>query len=77
MQHTIDSLIALLEQQKAEGVPGDTPVVVEARDNNGRYGFAQRVTTVRTVAVAKSDFEKGWELCKVVSNRGVQTVLIG
>lgn len=75
--HTIDSLIALLEQQKAEGVPGDTAVVVEARDNNGKYGFAQRVTTVRPVSVAKVEFEKGWELCKVVSSRGVRTVMIG
>lgn len=74
---TIDGLIALLEQQKAAGVAGDTAVVVDARDNNGRFGFAQRVTSVRTIAVAKADFDKGWELCKMVSNRGVQTLLIG
>lgn len=75
--HTIDSLIALLEQQKAEGIPGGTAVVLAARDNNGKYGFAQRVTSVRPVAVAKTEFEKGWELCKIVTNRGVRTLLIG
>ena len=74
---TIDSLIALLEQQKADGLPGETAVVVAAQDNSGKHGFAQRVTLVRPIGLAKSEFDKGWELCKIVSNRGVQALVIG
>lgn len=75
--HTIDSLIALLELQKAEGVPGSTAVVFASQDNNGKRGFAQRVMLVRPVALAKAEFDKGWEVCKVVANRGVQALMIG
>ncbi|MCZ8254482.1 MAG: hypothetical protein O9327_02220 [Polaromonas sp.] len=75
--HTIDTLIAQLQAQKDAGLPGDTPVVVESMDNNRKAGFALRITGVRTVALAKTEFERGWQLCKVVSNRGVQSLLIG
>jgi hypothetical protein len=77
IMHTIDTLIAQLQAQKDAGLPGDTPVVVSSLDNNRKPGFAQRITGVRAVALAKTEFDKGWELCKVVSNRGVQSLLIG
>lgn len=77
MQQTIDSLIQLLEAQKASGTPGSTPVVVATVDSNCRGGYAKRVTDVVPVSLAKQEFEKGWEVCRTVSNRGVKVVLIG
>lgn len=74
--HTLDSLIELLQQQRDGGLPGDTVVMVVAQDNNGRPGYAKRVTGTHQVSVAKADFDKGWETCRVVANRGVQALLV-
>lgn len=74
--HTIDSLIAVLNAKKNAGTPGDTAVVVASLDNNGKAGFARRVMGISEVALAKPDVEKGWEVCKLVSNRGVKSLMI-
>lgn len=77
MRHlTLDQLIAKLHALKDAGVPGDIAVAVPAVDNNGRGGMVQRVEGAGRVAVAKSDIDKGYDLCKLVSTRGVQVVVI-
>jgi hypothetical protein len=73
---SLDQLIASLQQMKADGVPGDAAVVIPSTDNNGRYGFMQRIEGPGKVSVAKADFEKGYDRCKVVSSRGVEVVVI-
>lgn len=77
MRHlTLDQLIAKLQALKEAGVPGDIAVVVPALDNNARGGMVQRVEGAGRVAVAKADIDKGYDLCKMVSTRGVQVVNI-
>lgn len=74
---TLDSLIEHLQQLKAQGTPGNIPIVSPALDNNSGRGFAKRIDAVVQVSLAKSDVDKGWEVCKLVSNRGVPALLIG
>lgn len=77
MRHlTLDQLIAKLQGLKDAGVPGDIAVAIPALDNNGRAGMVQRVKGAGRVAVAKADIDKGYDLCKMVSTRGVQVVVI-
>lgn len=73
---SIDQVIAALQAQKDAGIPGDSPAFIPSTDNNGRSGFLQRVSSVGTASVAKADFDKGWSICKGVSNRGVQVTVI-
>lgn len=75
--HTLDSLLARLQELKAAGTPGDIPVAIPARDNNGRGQFAQRITCVSQAALSSPEFKKGWELCKLVTNRGALVLLLG
>lgn len=77
MRHlTLDQLIAKLQSLKEAGVPGDMAVAIPALDNNARRGVVQRIEGAGRVAVAKADFEKGYDLCKMVSTRGVDVVVI-
>jgi len=77
MRHlTLDQLIAKLQGLKDAGVPGDIAVAIPALDNNGRAGMVQRVEGAGRVAVAKADIDKGYDLCKMVTTRGVQVVVI-
>lgn len=73
---TLNQLIASLQQLKDSGVPGDTAVAIPAVDNNRRGGMMQRVESTGQVAVSKADMDKGYDLCKIVANRGVIIVYI-
>lgn len=77
MRVTIDELIAQLQQHRAEGLPGDTMVVVEGLDNNGRSHMANFEVSPRVSSVAKADFDKGWTLAKFVSRGGVRVLVLG
>lgn len=73
---SIDELMAELQALKDAGVPGSTPTGVRSVDNNARGGWIKRVEGAARVSVAKSDIDKNHDLCKIVSNRGVEIVVI-
>lgn len=75
--HTLDSLLAKLQELKAAGTAGDTPVALASVDNNGVPGYALRRFSVVHTALSKPEVERGWPTCKIVSNRGVTTLLLG
>lgn len=70
---TLDELIDKLQQQRAAGVPGDTPTAVPAPDARGQL---KRIEGVGRVAVAKSDMDKGQGVCRPVATRGVTVLVI-
>lgn len=74
---TVDELMAELQRQKDEGLPGDTVVGIAGRDNNGRRGFANLDVSPSVVTVAGGEFEKNWELVKIVKRGGVPVMLLG
>jgi hypothetical protein len=77
MRVTIDEMIAELQKQKDAGVAGDTFLALPGTDNNARAGFVNFEVQPRLVSVAKTDFAKGWTVAKVVSQRGVQVLVLG
>lgn len=76
--HTLDSLIALLHQQKAQGVPGDTPVVVGTTDEEGYWGYALRLRQAgsQLARLAHDDFHRKWAICRVSAYRGVKALVL-
>lgn len=77
MRHlTLDQLLAELQKMKEEGTPGDIAVAIPSTDNNGRFGMMRRIEGPAKVSVAKADFDKGYDLCKVVATRGVEVLVI-
>ena len=74
---TLDELITALEAKKREGTEGTTPVVVRALDNNGRQTLASRDVDLIAARLDKSEFDKAWPTCKLVSRAGVPALLIG
>lgn len=77
MRVTLDDMIEELQKQKAAGVPGNTVVALQGRDNNGSGGFANFEVKVHVGAVAKAEFEKNWTIAKFVSSRGVPVLVLG
>jgi hypothetical protein len=73
---TLDQTIEKLLLLKASGLPGDSAVAIPCFNNNGQSGFMQRIEHVGRSAVAKTEFEKGWGVCQLVSLRGVEIVSI-
>jgi hypothetical protein len=73
---TIDTLIEQLAALKASGVAGDTAVAFPSLDNNGKRNYALRVESVGLVSAAKTDVEKGFNLYRLVSVRGVPIVML-
>ena len=73
---TLDQLLVELQVLKDTGVPGDSPVYLPSRDNNGKGGYLQRIEGVSLCAAAKPEVEKGLGLVKVVSARGVRVPMI-
>lgn len=73
---TLDQLIVALQALKDTGVPGDSPVYLPSRDNNGKGGYLQRIEGVGLCAAAKPEVVKGLGLVKTVAARGVRVPLI-
>lgn len=73
---TLDELIASLQALQDTGVPGDSPVYIPCRDNNGRGGYLQRIEGVSLCAAAKPEVEKGLGIVRTVAARGVRVPLI-
>lgn len=74
MRLSIDELIELLQQKKAEGVPGTTPVGLDTPSD--RYKYINMDIQVGVTSVSKPDFEKGWSLATRVTRAGVPVVVI-
>lgn len=72
----LDDLIAKLQQMKAAGLDGETPVGVFAQDNNGKSGMVQMDVTPVIAHIAKDEYAKDWTLCRRVSRGGVQVLAI-
>lgn len=68
--------MAACQKLKDEGVAGNTAAMIRAVDNNGRPGYLKHIDAVVVSAVAKAEFDSGWELCKTVARRGVAVVAI-
>jgi hypothetical protein len=77
MRVTLDEMIAELQRQKDAGVAGNTVLALPGTDNNARGGFVNFEVKPHLVSVAKTDYEKGWTIAKVVSQRGVQVLMLG
>lgn len=73
---TLDQLLVELQVLKDTGVPGDSPVYIPCRDNNGRGGYLQRIEGVSLCAAAKPEVEKGLSIVKTVAARGVRVPMI-
>lgn len=73
---TLDDLLIKLQQLKDAGTPGSIAIAIPSTDNNGRSGYVQRVEGAGRVAVAKTDMDKGYGLCKTVAARGVDVLVI-
>jgi hypothetical protein len=77
MRTTLDELLAELQSLKDAGLPGNTVTALSGTDNNARGGFVNFEVKPHLMSVAKTDFEKGWTIAKVVSQRGVQVLVLG
>lgn len=74
---TLDEMLAALQKQKDDGVPGTTVVALTGLDNNGRNGVANFEIRPRLAAVAKTEFERNWTIAKFVSRGGVPVLVLG
>jgi hypothetical protein len=71
MEYTLDQLIEALQGQKAQGVPGDTPVVMPCRSAS----WVTKLTGINSsAAIAKKS--AGKKVCEIVASRGIKVILL-
>lgn len=75
---TLDDMLAQLQALKTAGMPGDTPMALPGAQGHtwNKAQMAKVNLTVHPAAVAKDEFGKGWELCRLVSRSGVRVLMI-
>lgn len=71
MEYTLDQLIEALQSQKAQGIPGDTLVMVPCKSASWAL---EKITSIKSAAIAKKDASKN--VCEIVASRGIKVVLL-